>query len=174
MNGRLKRDTGNSVEDVGCRLALREAEEEATEALTGLLDGKHAVMDLEVAKVLLADAALLAGAQDARAGEGAADLAESGAGALIGGRVEVDAPLPALVLIGEDASDGPAGIARLLEALGGEGDLVVRGGGVGGGVEVALAFAMAHQYDPSREVAPLLLLLLIVLLNAAHGDMYIC
>lgn len=119
---------------------------------------------MEVAKVLLADAALLAGTKDAAAGEGATDLAEGGAGALVGGHVEVDAPVVAVAVAAgcgcggrrtiTDASDGSAGVACLLEAAGGERDLVVGDVGVGGAVEVALALTVTHEDDPLRQTTP--------------------
>lgn len=140
--------TGDAVEDVGGGLALGEAEEEAAEAVAGLLDGAHALLDLEVAEVLLADAALLAGADDAVAGEGGADLAERGAGALVGGDVEVDLPVGGG---GDDVEDALPGGAGLVDAEWGERDAVVGRGGVGGHVEVPLALAVAHQDDPLRE-----------------------
>jgi hypothetical protein len=140
--------TGDAVEDVGGGLALGEAEEEAAEALARLLDGAHALLHLEVAEVLLPDAALLAGADDAVPREGAADLAQRGAGARVGGHVEVDLPVAAARHHVADAL--PRG-ARLLRAQRRQRDAVVGRGGVGRHVQVALALAVPHQDDALRQ-----------------------
>jgi hypothetical protein len=141
--------TGDAVEDVGGGLALGESEEEAAEALARLLDGAHALLHLEVAEVLLPDAALLAGADDAVPREGAAHLAQRGPGARVGGHVEVDLPVAAASR--HHVADAVPRGARLLDSQRCQRDAVVGRGGVGRHVQVPLALAVPHQDDALRQ-----------------------
>ena len=105
--------TGDAIEDVGGGLALGEAEEEAAEADACFLEVAHLVLRLEVAEILLANAALFSDAGDPTAGERSADLAESRASALVRGDVEENFPR---VCRRWEGPDFGAGGARLLHA----------------------------------------------------------
>jgi len=43
--------------------------------------------------------------------------------------------------------DTNAGVSRLRDAIGGKRDFVIRGGGIGPSVDVALALAVTNDYD---------------------------
>lgn len=135
--------TGNAIVDISGGLSLWESIEEPPELLPGLLNRLHPLLHLEIAEVLLANPALLADADDTFPGEGPSDLAERGAGALVGGHVEVDAPV-GVVLGGDDAAELGPGELGLGQALFRERDFVVRGRGVGGVVQIALGFGVPH------------------------------
>jgi len=105
---RERESTGNAIEDVGGGFSFWKAVEESAEALASLLDDVHAILDLEVAEVLFANAALFPDADDALLGEGAANLAERGSGAGVGGDVEVDAPIGGASASDDVAHAGPS------------------------------------------------------------------
>jgi len=112
--------------------------------LASLLDDVHAILHLEVAEVLFADAALFPDPDDALLGEGATNLPERGSSARVGGDVEVDAPIG-----GASASDGVAHAGpselRLCNPLRCQLDLRVRRGVVCGGIVVPLRLPVTHQ-----------------------------
>lgn len=156
-----KKRTRNAIENVGSGFALGETVEETAEPLPVLLDDLHPLLNLEVPKVLLPNPTLLAHADHAPLREGPPDLPEGGARALVRRHVEVDAPRVGATAaggggggVGDDVAEAGASETRLGEAVVGQGDPVVGGGGVGGAVEVALTLAVAHQDYPLRKDCP--------------------
>lgn len=143
--------TCDAVEHVGGGLALGEPEEEPAEPLPRLLDHLHPLLHLEVAEILLPDPALLPHPEDPLLGERPPDLPQRRPRPLVRRHIEVHLIVGGAPALRHGLADAPPGRAGLLGPERREGDPVVRRGGVGRHVQVALALAVPYEDDPLRK-----------------------